>query len=118
LDKKTQQRIQNRLRELSIQTPEYSQALKDCKVLKFVGKYKNGKDKFRVHHTCAFCAKDYLREEVQVDHIIEVGQFDCWENWIERLFCESWGFQILCTRCHLAKTNSFMESIRLGTIYL
>ena len=111
-------RIQNLLRELSIQAPEYHAALNKVKVKKLVGKYKNGNNKYRVHYKCEFCGKLYLREDVQVDHIVEVGQFDDWSNWIERLFCLSDNFQVLCRRCHLGKTNEFMTSIRTGTIYL
>ena len=118
MDKKTETRIKLKLRELSYQCSGYERILKEAKRSVLMGKYKNGKDKFRIHYMCAFCKKNYLREEVQVDHMVEVGQMDRFDLWIARLFCDSSGLQILCTRCHLGKTNKFMKAIRTGTLWV
>jgi hypothetical protein len=47
-------------------------------------------------------------DNVLVDHIVPVvcpnmGFVD-WDSFIDRLFCDSSGLQVLCHECHLAKT--------------
>lgn len=47
---------------------------------------------------------------VFVDHINPVVDpekgFVSWDQFIERLFCEKEGFQLLCRKCHDKKTNN------------
>ena len=53
--------------------------------------------------------KLFKREKPQADHVnsvIEVGVgFVDWNTYIERLFCESEGYQILCNQCHKEKSK-------------
>jgi len=59
-------------------------------------------------YECAGCAKVFLRQEVQVDHIepvVDVSEgFAGWDSYIARLFCEVDNLQVLCKECHSIKT--------------
>lgn len=60
------------------------------------------------HSKCNACGDLVPETTSSVDHIIpvidpEVG-FQSWDTYIERLFCETDGFQVLCDPCHKAKT--------------
>lgn len=62
----------------------------------------------RGRYTCEMCKQVFARKEVQVDHIepvipVETG-FTTFDNYIERMFCNSEGFAILCISCHEQKT--------------
>ena len=57
---------------------------------------------------CAGCREWYPRKEVNADHIVPAGSLNDWEDlpgFAERLFCETDGFQVICTACHHAKTH-------------
>lgn len=64
-----------------------------------------GKDMY----VCAGCALVFTRKETAVDHVEpviapELGFVD-WNTFIERLFCQETGLQILCkATCHKKKT--------------
>jgi 5-methylcytosine-specific restriction endonuclease McrA len=60
------------------------------------------------HHKCAHCGGDFPTKEVQVDHIVPMVDkegFQSWDVFIDRLFCEMEGMQVLCKPCHQIKTN-------------
>lgn len=59
------------------------------------------------HYLCAKCRKDFPKTSVQVDHIEEVvlDKFTTWDEFIERLFCNSDNLQVLCIPCHKKKTK-------------
>lgn len=62
-------------------------------------------------YMCAMCSSEIKPDEIKIDHVnpvipIDTG-FTTWDSYIERMFCKSSDFQILCTVCHDAKT--FME---------
>lgn len=66
-------------------------------------------------YKCASCEGRFGPKEIQLDHIIpvvdeETGFID-WNTYIDRLFCEEAGFQVLCKPCHEAKTF-FEQEIR------
>lgn len=91
-------------------------------------KNKKGKIVDMVHHPCAKCTKLFRPDEVELDHIEEVGEFrvsgptkntvygDCkvenWQEWMDRLFCNISNFQVLCIRCHQKKTLDFNTGSR------
>lgn len=82
------------LRKGTYRWPERNEALKLAKVER--GIYK-----------CAMCNEIYKRKEVQIDHInpaVPLTGFDGFDNYIDRMFCERTGFQVLCTSCHDQKT--------------
>lgn len=54
---------------------------------------------------CCKCLGLFSRRGIQCDHIIPVGSFDNWTDYIFRLFTTVDNLQILCTLCHRKKTN-------------
>lgn len=73
-------------------------------------------------YQCNSCKEWFTDKEVIVDHIIEAGTLTKKEDvgdFIERLFCEKEGFQVLCNKrldgaesCHKIKTDNYMASRR------
>lgn len=58
-------------------------------------------------YQCAACDGWFGTKEVEVDHIVPAGRlsaFDDLPGFVERMFCEREGFQVLCKTCHQAKT--------------
>jgi len=66
--------------------------------------------KMALHYRCAACDGIFVASKVAVDHIEPVVAtqegFTSWDVFIERLFCEADGLQVLCKSCHDAKTAS------------
>mgnify|MGYP002398935969 CR=1 FL=1 len=62
-------------------------------------------------YKCAACGSSFKRDEVQVDHIdpvVDPHRANTTINWnvyIERLLCEVDNLQVLCSNCHLDKSN-------------
>lgn len=97
--------IKSALRAASRRWPQKHEALKKACVGKRLNKA-TGKDIF--HYKCAACANLFKAADVQVDHIdpvvsVERG-FEGWDVYIERMFCEADGYQVLCKPCHSIKT--------------
>lgn len=60
-------------------------------------------------YQCASCEGIFGNKDVEVDHIVPAGslkRFDDLPGFVERLFCEADGFQLLCKGCHQIKTNA------------
>lgn len=61
------------------------------------------------HYKCNKCKKDFTLKEVVVDHIHPVIDpkrgFVSWDEYIDRMFPDISGFQILCQNCHKEKSN-------------
>jgi len=60
-------------------------------------------------YVCAHCDGWFGSSQVEVDHIVPAGSlktFDDLPAFVERMFCEAEGFQILCKECHQVKTNA------------
>lgn len=97
--------IKSALRAASRKWPQKHEALKKACVGKRLNKA-TGKDVF--HYKCAACSNLFKAVDVQVDHIdpvvsVENG-FEGWGIYIERMFCEADGYQVLCKTCHSVKT--------------
>lgn len=87
--------LRSKLRRASYAWPPRKNALKAGRVSR--GKYK-----------CAKCENIFGPKEISLDHIDpvidpHVGFVD-WNTFIDRLFCDIPGWQILCDLCHDAKT--------------
>ena len=58
---------------------------------------------------CKSCDELFKQKEVCIDHIIPVVSpktgFTTWDEYIEKMFPEVEGFQVLCKRCHDVKTE-------------
>lgn len=63
----------------------------------------------RFEYECAGCGEGFKGSDVEVDHVVPAGSllsFDDIPAFVERLFCEADGLQVLCKGCHRAKTNA------------
>lgn len=66
-------------------------------------------------YLCNHCNNYYKEKEIQADHILEVGGIKDYKDipgFVERLFCEKEGYQILCKSCHTQKTEEYMKNKR------
>jgi 5-methylcytosine-specific restriction endonuclease McrA len=61
-------------------------------------------------YICAKCGKPYKRDDVQIDHVVPVGQLLSYSDlpgFVQRMTPEDpSAYQILCSTCHQEKTNS------------
>lgn len=72
-------------------------------------KYEGPNKKQRWEYQCNKCKKWFPAKKVNVDHIIPVGTLKCKEDlpgFVDRLFIEVDGLQVLCDKCHDEKTKS------------
>ena len=85
--------------------PAKFETLKEAKVGKLLNE-KSGR--MAEHYRCASCNQDFPMKDVQVDHIKPVVDpkrgFKTWDEYIDRLYCDSDNLQVLCIPCHKAKT--------------
>jgi 5-methylcytosine-specific restriction endonuclease McrA len=62
-----------------------------------------------MHYRCAACKADFPAKDVQVDHkkpVVDVKQgFVDWNTYVERMFVEDAGLQVLCKPCHKKKSD-------------
>ena len=66
----------------------------------------NKRQKFE--YQCNRCKKWFAEKDVNVDHVIPAGSLKSAQDlpaFVERLFCEESGLQVLCEKCHTIKTN-------------
>lgn len=63
----------------------------------------------RGKYECAICKGLFGAKETQVDHrepVVDIIKgFTSWDDYIERLFCDVDGLDLLCKNCHEAKTT-------------
>lgn len=128
MDKKFYNLQKKKLRMASLTHPGRKEILDACKVKVKVGLFKNGKDKFLVHHTCATCGGNFRPKEVDVDHITEVDVLyheysmyisSTFEGLSEHqvtvmalsaaIFCPTSNLQVLCKPCHKIKSGRYQE---------
>jgi len=60
-------------------------------------------------YECAHCGEIYGNKDTEVDHIEPAGSLKAYDDlpaFVERMFCEVDGFQVLCKACHQVKTNA------------
>lgn len=54
-----------------------------------------------VRYTCAECGEMFMRKNIAVDHISPVipvdKEFESWDKFIDRLFCDEDNLQVLCS---------------------
>ena len=68
----------------------------------------------RLEVCCNNCRDWFSLKEVEVDHLIPAGKlrtFDDLPGFVERLFCEEDGYQILCKECHALVTLGERNSV-------
>jgi len=94
------------IRASSRRWPPKYEALKEA----FTSRKTNKKTgKMAMHYRCAVCTEQFVAADVQVDHIEPaVDPVKGWQGFdvfIDRMFCEKEGFQVLCKPCHKTKTT-------------
>jgi len=70
--------------------------------------YTGPNKRLKFEYQCNECKGWYPEKQINVDHIIPAGTLTCSTDlagFIERLFCEQENLQVLCERCHDAKTK-------------
>jgi 5-methylcytosine-specific restriction endonuclease McrA len=60
-------------------------------------------------YLCNICQETFGGKDIAVDHIEPVVSLSGWTDWndfMARLFCHENGYQLLCKKCHKAKTQN------------
>lgn len=113
MEKKEIDYILNVLRRGTVAWRGRTKCLHASRVHTKIGKYKNGRDKYRFKYLCAACKEYFNDNEVEVDHIEEVGPFKGnFDDYIKRMYCDLTNLQVLCAKCHLKKTKGFIAELR------
>lgn len=71
--------------------------------------YKGPNKRQKFEYQCNICKNCFPEKDINVDHIIPAGTLSCKEDlpgFVERLFCEVEGLQVLCSDCHNIKTKN------------
>lgn len=71
--------------------------------------YKGPNKRQKFEYQCRYCEQWFPEKRVNVDHITPAGQLRTANDlpgFVERLFCEIDGLQVLCSNCHDEKTKS------------
>lgn len=69
--------------------------------------YKGPNKRRKWEYKCAECLQYFPDKEINVDHITPAGTLKHYNDlpgFVERLFCEVDGLQVMCTKCHDKKT--------------
>lgn len=108
LKKEDIQHVCNVLRRGTTLWKGRTECLKNSRKRFVVGQHKNGKSKTRWEYKCAECAIFYRLNEVEVDHIIEIGPFmGDFNEYIKRMYCDQSNLQVMCIKCHSKKTSGY-----------
>jgi 5-methylcytosine-specific restriction endonuclease McrA len=70
--------------------------------------YKGPLKRQKFEYQCNSCKKWFAEKNINVDHIIPAGSLNCANDlpgFVERLFVEVDGLQVLCSGCHNIKTQ-------------
>jgi hypothetical protein len=95
--------IRSALRQKSI----YWKPIRQCK-LNSRRPYKGINKQQKYEYQCNECKNWYAEKNINVDHICPAGSLNSAQDlpgFVERLFVEIEGLQILCTICHNKKTK-------------
>ena len=71
--------------------------------------YKGPNKRQKFEYQCNECKEYFPDKQVNVDHIIPAGELTSLNHlpkFVERLFCEVDGLQLLCIQCHDIKSNN------------
>lgn len=70
--------------------------------------YKGPNKRQKFEYQCKQCQHWFAEKHINVDHITPAGTLRCANDlpgFVERLFCEIDGLQVLCSTCHDKKTK-------------
>jgi len=74
--------------------------------------YKGPNKRQKFEYQCNYCKNWFAEKNINIDHKIPAGSLNCSTDlpgFIDRLFVEVDGLQILCTQCHNIKTKKEKE---------
>ena len=94
--------LRSGLRRMSVRWPVKYDVLRDAR-----RKSRSENKRLKWEFRCAQCGGWFAAKAVAVDHIVPVGTLRAFADlpgFVERLFCEAAGYQVVCTNCHAAKT--------------
>ena len=69
--------------------------------------YTGSNPRQKVCYECAYCGSLEPAKGVAIDHRIDCGKLTSWsdvQGFMQRLFCEKGGLDVLCHKCHDIKT--------------
>lgn len=96
--------IRGALRRAAVKYPAKGAVKKEARR----AKPKGAPGRHRFEYQCNHCNEWFKDSDTQVDHIVPAGSllsYDHLPGFVERLFCEPDGLQVLCKPCHQVKTN-------------
>ena len=104
--------LRSGLRSMSRKHAPIYEALADAK-----RPYKGSNARQKFVYCCALCGgEEFSAKEVSVDHRIDCGSLLGWDDvqgFMERLFCEKHGLDVLCDSCHSQKTYSTRYNVTM-----
>ena len=78
--------------------------------------YKGSNKRQKFEYQCNKCKKWFPDKQINVDHITPAGELnkaDDLPGFVERLFVEQSGLQVLCSNCHNEKSKHEKEQFKL-----
>ena len=78
--------------------------------------YKGINKRQKFEYQCNKCKKWFPDKQINIDHIIPAGELnkaDDLPGFVERLFVEQSGLQVLCVNCHDIKTKQEKEQLKI-----
>lgn len=113
MDKKTEKHILNILRQGTLTWHVRREVLIKHRRKRYLGQWKNGREKSVWEYKCHCCNGYFREEEMEVDHIDEVGSFNGnFDDYVRRMFCDITNLQGLCIPCHKVKTSNFNAKLK------
>ena len=70
--------------------------------------YKGPNKRQKFEYECNNCHRWFPEKSINIDHIVGAGSLNCGADlpgFVDRLFCEQDNLQVLCEKCHDAKTK-------------
>ena len=78
--------------------------------------YKGVNKRQKFEYQCNKCKKWFPDKQINIDHITPAGELnkaDDLPGFVERLFVEQSGLQVLCVNCHDIKTKQEKEKLKI-----
>ena len=78
--------------------------------------YKGTNKRQKFEYQCNKCKKWFPDKQINVDHVTPAGELnkpDDLPGFVERLFVEQSGLQVLCVNCHDIKTKQEKEQLKI-----
>lgn len=79
--------------------------------------YKGANKRQKFEYQCNKCKKWFPDKQINIDHILPAGELNKASDlpgFVERLFVEESGLQVLCNNCHTIKTNQERKKSKLS----